>query len=141
MYENKILNEDPRSPLDRASRDELYAFAKANHVTEIDEAMYMGAYAGVRMKKILLRKGLTNINTSNRPLYSADPQPSGLPPQDVDALADLPQKPLEPRADVFDISTASRAELAKECKKRGIKMARTDTKEKLQERLSVQNAA
>lgn len=141
MYVNRI--EDPRGPLELASRDELYAYAKANHVTEIDEAMYMGAYAAERMKKILMSKGLTHLSTVLKP-FGAPPdteKPSGKI-MSIDDLANAPADPLPPRVTpTIDHKVMSRAELAKECKARGIKMARTDSKEKLVERLSVAHAS
>lgn len=128
MYINRI--EDPRGPLELASRDELYQHAKAHGVTEIDEAMYMGPYAAERMKKILTAKGLTNLKTVLRPFGSppGTEEPSGKT-MTMDEL-------IEQTTPTINHQVMSRAELAKECKRRGIKMQRTDTKEQLRERLS-----
>lgn len=132
MYVNRI--EDPRGPLELASRYELYQYAKDNGIKEIDEAMYMGPYAAEKMKKILMAKGLTNIKTTLRPFGSppGTEEPSGKTVTIDELINETP---------MINHRVMTRAELAKECKARGIKMARTDTKEKLQERLSVQNAA
>ncbi len=137
MYKNMIeqAGDFMRDPLDFANRDELYQFAQANGVTEITEAMYMGGNAGEKMKRILRARGLTNIRHRAMP-FEAPSEPA-VKTTNFDDFISEPSAPLEPRRD----EPKTRAELAKECKKRGIKMARTDTKEKLQERLSVQNAA
>lgn len=139
MYENRIEvgGDFLRDRLDLASRDELFAYAQANGVTEIDNKMYLGAYAGEKMKKILRSKGLVSLDVKISAFEA--PKTHSLPvTSNVDSLINTPQAPLDPRTDA---KVMSRAELAKECKRRGIKMERTDTKEKLQERLSVQDAA
>lgn len=60
MILHKII--DPRDALDKASRDEIYAFAKKRGVTEIDEKMFMGPHAATIMRKILRQKGITDIS-------------------------------------------------------------------------------
>lgn len=141
MYENKIEQSGDflRDRLDHASRDQLYAFAKANGVREITEAVYMGAYAGEKMKKILRSKGLTNIDATLK-TFAPPPgseQTAAVKTATMDDLIDAPQPVFEPRqTPALDINAMSRAEMAKECKRRGIKMQRTDSKEQLRERLS-----
>jgi hypothetical protein len=134
MYVNRI--EDPRGPLQLASRYELYQCAKANGIKEIDEAMYMGPYAAEKMKKILASKGITDLKTVLQPFGSppGTEQPSGK----TMTMDDLIAQTVTP---TIDHKVMTRAELAKEVKRRGIKMARTDTKEQLRERLSVAHAS
>ncbi len=136
MYKNTIdqAGDFMKDALDFASRDDLYNFAKAHGVTEIDEAMYMGGQAGEKMKRILRARGLTNIKQTIK-IFDAPAQES-VKSTSFEELINEQSAPLPPRS-----SSPTRAELAKECKKRGIKMARTDSKEKLQERLSVSHAA
>ncbi len=55
--------EDPRTPLEKAHRHELYAFAAQNGVTEIRKDMPADL-----MRRILLRHGLTHITLPDRPL-------------------------------------------------------------------------
>lgn len=129
MYKNQIeqAGEFLRDSLDLASRDELYQLARSHGVTEIDEAMYMSGNAGEKMKRILRARGLNNI----KPKLQIFDRPAEQPVKTTsfDDLISEPTTPLGRRI-------MSRAEMAKECKRRGIKMQRTDTKEKLQERLS-----
>ena len=132
MYKNTIeqAGDFLRDSLDLASRDELYELAKAHNVTEIDEAMYMGGNGGEKMKRILRAKGL-----SLKPklkLFEA-PANEAAKVSTFDDFINEPAPKLDPRPNPSDMT---RAQLAKECKARGIKMARTDSKEKLQERLS-----
>jgi hypothetical protein len=66
--------DDPRSPLERARRLELLAFARANSVTEIKHDM-----PAPLMRKILRLKGLTNIKIPDRKL-GAIPAPQAVGP-------------------------------------------------------------
>jgi len=136
MYKNMIeqAGDFMRDALDFASRDELYSLAKAHGVTEIDEAMYMSGMGGEKMKRILRARGLNKIKPSVN-IFDA-PVQEQVKTTNFDDLINEPTQPL-----VRPQAPQTRAELAKECKKRGIKMARTDSKEKLQERLSVQTSA
>lgn len=137
MYKNTI--EQPgeflRDGLDLASRDELYQLARSHGVTEIDEAMYMAGNAGEKMKRILRARGL-----SIKPKMQIFDTPAE---QSIKTTSfdDFVSEPTAPLNRTLDHRVMSRAEMAKECKRRGIKMQRTDTKEKLQERLSESHAA
>ena len=128
--------EDPRDSLDRARQFELYAYAQRHGISEIVKTM-----PAILMRRILRSKGLTNVPIPPRTLGKADVQTIA-PETDansVDAAADLARQFKE--AKVVPIEQMTRAQLAKTCKARGIKMQRTDTKEMLQEKLRGKDAA
>lgn len=132
-----VLNriEDPRDNLAKCTRDEIWDYARFKGA---DIYFPQGADTPRDdMIQILRNKGHIDI------IYT--PRVIGMPPTPSPYTRKEPLpavKREEPRHEsVFDLATATRAEMAKECKRRGIKMARTDTMEKLRERLSVQDAA
>ncbi len=123
-----------RDALERATRDELYYFAK-DHGIEFD---HRTTPADV-MRVVLRQKNLTNISVPirvmGRPIpgsENVDVRQDAVQVKEVDATTDLMKQWQEKGRDIRDMS---RAELAKECKRRGIKMKRTDKIEDLRERL------
>ena len=125
--------DDPRDTLERASRDELFFFAQERGVTEIEQNM-----PAILMRKILRQKGLNSINIPNRPLGAnpgvviADPQEK-VPEMDADAA--LEEQWRQSKEAPKDVSKMGMQELRSECKRRGIKMARTDNLKTLREKL------
>ena len=135
---------DPRDNLMKARRIELYRFAREKGVTEIVENM-----PGELMRDILRSKGITNIAVPSRQLGTPEQmvttptshrdgtteikQPDKI--VEVSAIADLKrqwqqnQEPKQP-------SEMTITELRKECKRRGIKMARTDNMVTLKAKLN-----
>jgi hypothetical protein len=71
MILNKI--DDPRTPLDKARRRELYDFARANGVTEITDQT-----PAIIARSILRQRGLTRIVTPPRPLGATNQPGTGL---------------------------------------------------------------
>jgi hypothetical protein len=71
MILNKI--DDPRTPLDKARRRELYDFAQANGVTEITDQT-----PAIIARHILRQKGLTRIVIPPRPLGAQNQPGTGL---------------------------------------------------------------
>ena len=131
---------DPRSPIDHASRSQLFRFAQENDVTEITEFPGPGLMPKQLMLRILKQRGLTNIKVQVTPLGSdvrreAENAPS-TPQNSVDATDDLLRQIQEQRVD-FD--TMKMPALRSECKKRGIKTKRTDTVADLKARLNGQD--
>lgn len=129
-----LYSVDPRDKLEKANRDQLYQFAERNGIKEIEWWM-----AGNQMRSILKKRGIKDLGLPEHQLGQpyGSAQPSG--PVQTSSLEEMEQAQWEAQA--RDVrrepeKNQTRAELAKECKKRGIKMARTDTKEKLLERLS-----
>lgn len=132
---------DPRDPLERANRDQMREYAEKNGIKQINWAM-----AGDQMRFILRSLGVTDIGIPfhqlGTPIGSA--VPSGKPAMN---LADLQRQQWEQQEkDALsryheDTPVLTRAQLAKECKQKGIKIARTDTKEKLLERLNGKQTA
>jgi hypothetical protein len=143
--------DDPRDNLDKALPDELYFFAKSRGITDINRAE-----PAVLMRKKLRDKGLVDIPIPNRVLgqptdwhnewstgSKEDPRPSITAEQLMQKQWDEQQgktntppamkspDPTEP----FDVAKAGIVELRKECKRRGIKMARTDNLVTLREKL------
>lgn len=153
--------DDPRDSLAKARRWELEQYAKANGVTEIQPGM-----PAIVMRNILRSRGLTRIPVPARPLGQQNqpkprlmykngilqqPQPP-LPrpePQSkgVEANADddlarqfgLERITSEEKAKLFPdklVADMKITELRQECKRRGIKMARTDNMPALREKLN-----
>lgn len=134
---------DPRGSLERARRLELYRFATENGVSEIKDTMPADL-----MRSILRGKGLTNIAVPRRELGAMQPtfttpnshrsgQPQPRQPDviaTVDATADLARQWAQQEA-AKSVSDMTITELRKECKRRGIKMARTDTMTILKDKL------
>lgn len=124
--------DDPRDNLSRATRYELCQFAAAHGVSEIH---YSSDMTLDDMKTVLRERGLTNIHVPPRMLGDNRPPPvhgimdvtGGKTPVKVQY-----ENKIEPS---IPVNAMTRAQLAKECKARGIKMERTDSKEKLRERL------
>jgi hypothetical protein len=142
---------DPRDNLDKARRPEIYKFAQENGVKEITPEW---PASGMRLE--LRKRGLTNIKIPHRIFGTPDNRTmlnsNGAPmpvsaqtqgPVEVDAAADLMRQVASGAYEQPppDYSAMTRAELAKTCKARGIKMARTDKKEILMEKLRGQVAA
>ncbi len=136
---------DPRGSLEKARRLELYRFAVENKVSEIKETMPADL-----MRGILRSKGLTNIAVPNRELGTM--QPTYTTPNShrsgqaqprrpdviatVDAEADLAKQWAAQEAATKAVSSMTITELRQECKRRGIKMARTDKMTDLRAKLN-----
>jgi hypothetical protein len=71
MILNKI--DDPRTPLDKARRRELYDFARQNGVTEITDQT-----PAIIARSILRQRGLTRIVIPPRPLGAQNQPGTGL---------------------------------------------------------------
>ena len=131
--------EDPRDNLEKATRWELYDFAKAVGCTEVREPM-----PAMLAVQILRGRGFVNIRIPDRPLgqvsvIGKDPfsQPAT---QTVDALADMARQ-FEQEQKTRDIPSVpiegmKGNELRAECKRRGIPMKRTDTMQDLKAKLN-----
>lgn len=119
--------EDPRSGLERASRYELCQLAAANGITEITYE------CGLDLKsiiEILRSKGVHSIKVPDRPLGIYKPVLLGLEDQPrTEPVKSEPVKMDKP------VKQMSMTELRSECKRRGIKMARTDNMNTLREKL------
>ena len=127
--------DDTRDNLARMNRTELEIYAKNNGIRELSEqTLNMIHYPacsiiGAPPPQIvdeLRRRGLRGPNVMHRNL--------GQPVRWVDEQAVTRND--QPKAPDLDIKTMTRAELAKECKRRGLKMARTDKIQDLIGRLS-----
>ncbi len=152
MQLTKII--DPRDNLARASRDELWDFAKANGVA-FDQRTATKGY----MERELRSRGLTNIRAAIR--FMGAPTGDFFPPDggtvttvepakitEVDADADMVRQMKEQAANPQDwpvdsthdarkhVDDMNQKELRAECKRRGIKMVRTDNMKSLREKLS-----
>lgn len=128
--------EDPRDPVHRASRDQLWDYAKKNGIKEIPNPDVPQKL----MVQILLAKGIRDIGV---PTYVLG-QPSGVVEQskpspqnsvEVDELADLARQ-----FSTTPVAKMNINELRDACRARGIKMARTDKMSDLRKKLE-QNAA
>lgn len=136
--------EDPRDSLAKCSRDDLWDYAR---VKGADIYFPHGADTPRDDMILILRnKGCTDIEyiptVMGRPIK---PSPyRELLREKFTARKISTEMPASVGQNVpigKSVAEMSRAELAKECKRRGIKMERTDTKQQLAERLSVQDAA
>lgn len=131
--------DDPRDTLERASRDELFFFAQSRGVSEIEQNM-----PAILMRKILRQKGLYAINIPNRPLganpgvLAPDPQEQ-IPQMNADEA--LEEQWRQSKTEAKDVSKMGMGELRSECKRRGIKMARTDNLASLRAKLSGETTA
>jgi hypothetical protein len=128
-----LRTEDPRSPLDKARRQELVRFANSNGLKDVTEAM-----PAVVIRKLLRDKGLVNINVPDRQLGNFV-QPDSVTEQDantVDADTDLVRQFAEQSAKP-DYSAMSINELRAECRKNGIKIERRDNLNSLRAKLNV----
>lgn len=126
--------EDPRDNLEKATRWELYEYAKQVGCKEVYEPM-----PAMLAIQILRARGFTNIRIPDRPLGSiailgAMPRGVAEPPatQTLDALAELKKQ--------FETQQAAPKELTFqqmriELKARGIKYKRTDKVDTLRELL------
>lgn len=136
--------DDPRDNLERADRDQLFRFARAKGVNEINDRIYNGGNAASLMRMILRQKGITDIDVPYHqlglpPRVAMDDQPSGQPPVMLDdmlrqQLKDVQAEPAR-AATEKPIAGMSIRELRKECTARGIKMERTDNTAKLKVKL------
>jgi hypothetical protein len=157
MQLTKIV--DPRDNLGRASRDELWDFAKANGVA-FDQRTATKQY----MEKELRDRGLTNIRVAVR--FQGAPTGDYFPAdgsavtieqpkiREVDADADMTRQMKEQAAKSNDWPVESTVkkdgfpirlgllghlsinELRAECKSRGIKLDRRDNMKSMREKLS-----
>ena len=152
MQLTKII--DPRDNLGRATRDELWDFAKANGVS-FDQRTATKQYMEVELRT----RGLTNIRPAVRFMgaptgeYFGHDGTSLEPPKirEVDADADMLRQMKEqaakpqdwPVESMFRIhpSAMNMPMLRAECKRLGIKMARTDNINSLREKLSEPHAS
>ena len=117
--------EDNRDNLERLNPIELEIYAKNNGITELaartintiqyPKCSIIGAPPPQVIDELRLR-GLRGPNVMHRTL--------GQPIRWVDEQAVVRKDQQQEK--VIDIKTMTRAELAKECKRRGVKMARTD---------------
>ena len=142
---------DPRDNLEKAKRRELLDFAHAHGLNHLTSEM-----PAILIRKQLRAHGLTNIKVPSRPLgkvetsgsLTADQAVSDENIVSIDAADDLArqyglepieEKPIEePKAKPMPKNTniiTEHANLKKECKARGIKIARTDTREMLKAKL------
>lgn len=133
--------DDPRDSLERATRWELYDFAKRMGCHEVKEPM-----PALLAAQILRTKGLTNIQTTTPPLGSVavlGQAPHGEPDKTVDMLSDLKRQYEQQQAEPppFDATKASFNEIRAELKRRGVKLSRKDSLEVLKAKLNGQNPA
>lgn len=141
--------DDPRDALNKATRYELFKFARDNGVTEIEEGM-----PALYMRQVLRSRGLTRINIPDRVLGT----PGGVPgareianpssPADtttVDAVSDLQRQWMaqkirdeteaaapKPQTNTEHTTIGSLRQAAKAA---GIKLVRTDTAEVIRQKL------
>lgn len=123
--------DDPRDPLSKARRDELFKYAKECGLEQVKPDM-----PATLMRAHLRQAGKTNIQIPPRTL-GALPMPTEYDqpdPEAVDADAHAAKQYQIGNAEK-QLDRMTRAELAKACKVGGLKMARTDTKEILLEKL------
>lgn len=133
---------DPRDALSKARRDELWRFAKANNVAEINDPNM----EAILMRDVLRRRGITNIRIPNRPLGTLSPnhrpQATKQPQNsiDTDATDDL-WKQYQARKDSQQIPPSPPLkdmginELRAECKRINIKLERRDNMQSLREKI------
>jgi len=153
--------EDHRDCLQKATRKELELFAAAQGISEIDPRM-----AATLMRQILRAKGITNIeaqfpylrNRTIGQMNGVNATRPGVPNPnakvvEVDATQDLMRQWREQQArDALSMAQAvvpvaapktenPMAALRKECKRRGIKMSRTDKIADLRAKLDGENTS
>lgn len=144
--------QDPRDLLDMATRAELYRFAEHSGVDEIVNFPGPGLMPKMLMLRILRSRGLTRINIPPRPLGGARPETQAQEAKNVpttDATTDLLRQlqsnanvapPEEPDTTEAKPSLAGIAAMRAECKRRGIKIARTDKMADLKAKLDGEDA-
>jgi hypothetical protein len=130
-----LRTDDPRSPLDKARRQEHVKFANDHGLEDVTEAM-----PAMVIRKILREKGLVNIKVPDRQLGSFV-QPESVTEQateqnvnTVDAEADLARQFAEQAKP--DYAAMSINELRAECRKNGIKIERRDNLNSLRAKLN-----
>lgn len=115
-------------------------YAERNGITQITWDMQ-----GDQMKSILVGMGVKDLGLPYVQLGTRHVMQQAAPIKDPNvaeiSLEEMQKQQWEQQAKQKLLKTETRAELAKECKRRGIKMARTDTKEQLIEKLSGQSHA
>ena len=128
--------DDPRDRIEKATRRELYLFAVANGVTEIQPHM-----PAMLMRPILRRRGLTNINLPPRelgnPRGAAVTNNSAVTADVADVTADLAKQWQQEQAREEQSAAAdsmSFNELKSALKARGVKLSRKDTFEDLKDK-------
>lgn len=158
MYLNKI--DDPRDSLERANKRELVNFAHANGFDKITYEM-----PAIFIRKFLRAQGVTRIEVPYRQLGASPKRPqeitNDLAPMVEDDVAqvnadddlaaqfglEIPKpKPVVPEPKEKHVAPNAKIvrginSLRSECKKRGIKVARTDTIEILKAKLGGQVAS
>lgn len=130
--------EDPRDNLEKAGKYELWQFAVANGLNDVTYDT-----PSILVRKKLRALGLVNINIPDRPLgspiptvYGADPQKAVAPVKQSTEVNEISAEDLlEMEAQVKPVAQMSMTELRSECKRRGIKMVRTDNLRTLREKL------
>lgn len=141
-----LRTEDPRDPLEKATRDELVAYAHSKGQIDIVEQM-----PAVLIRKLLKSRGLTDIKIPDRQLGGFnDANSYGLVAEKSDApsvnaeeamIAQWQQRKDDPvEAEPVSVDDMPMGQLRAECKRRGIKMARTDNMEALRDKLRGQAA-
>lgn len=133
--------QDSRDDLQAARRIQIFDYAKRNGITEIEEWM-----PGDAMQAILRRKGINSIGVPRKPLGTSPDAPApGQKVDVVDATDDLLRQAKAQRE--RDLAEQKRAEkprneinaLRLECKRLGIKTARTDRIADLKAKLNGEN--
>lgn len=138
---------DTLDPLASATRDQLWAFAKANGL-DFDHRTTPAR----TMELVLRERGLTNIpvppmrlGSPNIPAEMMHPgQAAKSVNVDDELLAQYRQsipKTAAPPAEAKPVAQMTIGELRKECGRRGIKMERTDNMGTLRDKLNVQAAS
>lgn len=127
--------DDPRDDLLKMTRDELYAYGKA-HGVEFPQGRDTPAFdmtgRTTGMVDILRALGLRGPNMASRVLGSPAPMEPPVYSNQIIPKAPPPPPPAELPADVRDMTMG---QLRKECKQRGVKIARTDNMNTLREKL------
>jgi len=130
---------DPRDNLEKANRDELARFAREKGISEIKDEM-----PAILMRKILRGRGLVNIAVPNRPLgfYEGGKNYGGEAITDTQISSVNSDDVLEQgwqheqKPEVVSPNDMGIRELRKECKRRNIRMARTDNIQSLRAKLN-----
>lgn len=135
MLDRLLRVDDPRDNLEKARLGELEKFARANNVE------FKQGLPAMVLRKILRSKGLVTIAIPPRVLGQYQPNPGeaitsapitsgqGI---ETDAAADLAKQHAAQEKPVDQMTIT---ELRQACKKRGIKMARTDNMAALRTKL------
>lgn len=134
--------EDPRDSLEKATRWELYDYAKKVGCSEVREPM-----PHLLAAQILRARGFTKVPTEVPALGSVavlGAMPQGAPDQTVDAVSDLKRQYEQQQANPdpapepapFNVEGAKFNEIRAELKRRGVKLSRKDTLEVLKAKLN-----